>query len=533
VFDDAVGIVLNESENNTISNNFSFGHHSLTIYSTGININNSSNNNTIFNNTCNYNRGPGIAIKRTNDLKIINNTCNDNIIGIYSDNSEEQPSENMTLVNNTCAYNSWSGIYLLHVLKGILTNNTCFNNTDYGAHLYHCINVSVVWNVFDRNVYDNALDEPSGENDFDYNYWSDYTGIDENGDGIGDTPYNDTGVYVFDEHPLMYPIGSAPLLNSPDDIQYEEGTMGHNIIWSHSILNPDSFKVYRDGSLFDSEFEWDGTPLTVSVDGLSIGSYNYTLIIFDINENSADDTVFVSVVMPIAPTINSPDDIQYESGTIGNSISWTPSDQNPESYEVLRNDTQIHNGTWDGTAIEVSIDGLALGVYNFTLVVVDSLDISARDIVMVVVIDTTEPILNTPEDIQFKVGAIGHNITWELEDENPFTYEIFMNVTLLTSGAWNSSGEFISFNLDNLSVGIFLITLYVTDLAGHTASDMVIVTVFPDSSTTTTETTPTDTTNTNDTTPTFDVQLMTIIGLGVGSGVILIVIIIVFQKKRM
>ena len=53
----------------------------------------------------------------------------------------------------------------------------------------------------------NARDDPINiwDNGIVGNYWDDYTGLDEDGDGIGDTPYL-INSEIGDRFPLMNPI---------------------------------------------------------------------------------------------------------------------------------------------------------------------------------------------------------------------------------------------------------------------------------------------------------------------------------------
>ena len=61
----------------------------------------------------------------------------------------------------------------------------------------------VVWNDIIRNGINGRNDE--AENSYDYNFWSDYTGTDLNGDMIGDTEYFVSGDSpTSDPHPRIH-----------------------------------------------------------------------------------------------------------------------------------------------------------------------------------------------------------------------------------------------------------------------------------------------------------------------------------------
>lgn len=123
----------------------------------GIHLHDGATNHVIIDNIIIENRYYGVKISdNSNNNSIIGNTIENNFYGIFIDNSS----------NN------------------ILFRNNFINNTNQ-AERYG----------ISPNIWDNGAEG---------NYWSDYVGVDANGDGIGDTGYPDP-YFPQDEYPLIDP----------------------------------------------------------------------------------------------------------------------------------------------------------------------------------------------------------------------------------------------------------------------------------------------------------------------------------------
>ena len=271
-----------------------------------------------------------------------------------------------------------------------------------------------------------------------------------------------------------------PVINSIQpgtSIQYYEGITGNKITWDISDTNPYTFTLYRNGTALYT-FGWSNELLNTSIDGRSIGYYNYTLLIRDTSGNTAQGTVILHVIDNTNPILNSPSDFSYTEGTSNHYVSWVATDTHPSTYIIKRNGTQIGSGSWSsGVQISQNIDGLVKNTYNFTITVTDSSGNTASDSIFVTVNDNTAPNITHPVDFSYNEGSTSNTISWNAVDLYPGTYLIYFDTVLNNIATpWTNSSAIV-YNVDGFLKGIHNVTIVVTDVSGNSISDTVIVTV--------------------------------------------------------
>lgn len=116
-------------------------------------------------------------------------------------------------------------------------------------------------------------------------------------DAYNTTTMEKTGEITLERIGLeQYQETTAPTITHPDDISYVERQDGYSITWYASDDNPSSYQIIVNGVTFRSD-PWNLTTeaITVVVDDLEPGEYNYTLVVYDVRGLSASDEVIVTV----------------------------------------------------------------------------------------------------------------------------------------------------------------------------------------------------------------------------------------------
>ncbi|MFW9814206.1 MAG: ABC transporter substrate-binding protein [Candidatus Thorarchaeota archaeon] len=91
-----------------------------------------------------------------------------------------------------------------------------------------------------------------------------------------------------------WPSGLAPQILSANDVTYVQGSTGNQIVWEVTDEDPDEYTIFRDGSQVTTN-DWNGSDIIHNVDGLSVGEYNYTLVLTDLSGHIVTDMVWVTV----------------------------------------------------------------------------------------------------------------------------------------------------------------------------------------------------------------------------------------------
>ncbi len=112
--------------------------------------------------------------------------------------------------------------------------------------------------------------------------------------------------------------------------------------------------------------------------------------------NSIADSILVQDT--ISPDVSSPSNIDYIVGSTGHELSWNATDFEPDTYEVFKDGVSIISGAWNSSteSVSVSVDGLVVGVYNYTIVFTDISGNSASDEVVVTVSEVSTSTPTTP-----------------------------------------------------------------------------------------------------------------------------------------
>ncbi len=256
----------------------------------------SSNNNFITGNFINSNGLDGIRLDFSNSNIISDNSIKSNSLNgmvLYESN-------NNVILDNIISFNNEKGIIICNPSNNnIIYDNIILSNNKVGVYT-NSSNNYIYHNNFINNL-QNANDEGDNKWDNDYpsggNYWSDYTGDDDNHgpnqdilghDRIGDIPFEIPCEHGTDFYPLISPNGwfnEAPKnITLLDGRTY--GKAGEEYTYTASANDSDGDPIYYKFDWGDGSYsDWVG-PYSSGAEGSD--SHGWSVGVFDIRVKAKD-----------------------------------------------------------------------------------------------------------------------------------------------------------------------------------------------------------------------------------------------------
>ncbi len=161
--------------------------------------------------------------------------------------------------------------------------------------------------------------------------------------------------------------------NAPSDLTVETGYTGQSLSWTATDTNPGNYTIELIGTgIVVTSTPWaNNTPVVYNIpDGFGVGSNIYTVTFTDDYGNFITDSVDFTVEDTINPVITvNPNNFTVEAGYTEESLSWTATDANPDTYTIELIGTGIVTGptVWTSGILYTTGVLLAQGVDVITI----------------------------------------------------------------------------------------------------------------------------------------------------------------------
>lgn len=426
--------------------------------------------------------GDGIQLYHCQGMAISSNLISGNKMAGISVSLSEQ-----NILRNNNIQNNQKGIHLASFSNSNeITGNSIQDNSAYGVYVVQSTDNIFSRNDFTRNhphAQDSSINAWS--NNGQGNYWDDYTGYDNNSDGIGDIPYNIPGGTNKDDFPLGYFKQSEQQQN-----QNQEPIAFIPSVSPSIAFYGDSITLSGDGKDTDGTiigYYWrsnlDGflsTQKSFMTMNLSVGTHT---IYFKVQDNAGAWSTEQTVSVTINPRLNnaptaSIDEITPNPAKQGQAVLFrghgSSNNGNISAYQWLSSkDGAI------GTAASFIITNLTFGTHVIYFKVKDNINEWSSPATMTLVIEqnsSMDPSNHAPiADIGGPYqGRINESIIFNASKSYDSDGRI---LSYVWSFGDNSSGTGCSLTHVYTTPGTYQVTVLVTDNDGASsrASTSIII----------------------------------------------------------
>ncbi|MHA1745562.1 MAG: NosD domain-containing protein [Promethearchaeota archaeon] len=344
--------------NTTFSNNI------MENNSAGLYVDRDSSHNMYSSNIFRENQDFAMYFETTHNNSVTKNVIENNYAGITLDSSH-----NNAIYGNAILNNEYEGLYIYDSQDNSIAGNNVSTNEN-GIFCDTAANNTIWMNFIGNNTRAVGVNgkDTTGENAWDNgvvgNYWSDYETLYPlavANDNIWNMEYEISG-NVNDTLPLVSATTFLEIVPGID-FKYGYGQTGNEIQWvvsgDMSILP--QYQIYSGESLIQ-EGNWNTEAISLNVDGLTVGIYDFKIVVTDGTAwEEIEDVIQVEVgLLPGKPVfITTSQNIATQNLT----VSWEVAAE-ADSYEIFIDEVFMANTEDTEMVVEFTTNG------NYTIQVV-------------------------------------------------------------------------------------------------------------------------------------------------------------------
>ncbi|MFW9906228.1 MAG: aryl-sulfate sulfotransferase [Candidatus Thorarchaeota archaeon] len=219
----------------------------------------------------------------------------------------------------------------------------------------------------------------------------------------------------------------------------ELGQTDSVVLWTGESIQELSIELMINNSLEISHV-WINSDIELNTDSLQIGLNNITLRVLNNSELIYYDTIWVNIHPSTPPRIDlSPNDqkIEWNKSLL---LIWKFFDYSPVSWKIIVDEVTVREGNYKDQYNELrwQFPLQEEGLYNVTLLISDSIQLSTKNTVWVEVIPPGSPIISSvPQSKYFQWGQSESTLTWEVHGGTDWI--LWRNETLLKGSNMNEN----------------------------------------------------------------------------------------------
>ncbi len=311
--------------------------------------------------------------------------------------------------------------------------------------------------------------------------------VDESGNIVWEMnfPYTDQykcGVY------RMERFRYSPVIQEVDDIITTE-QVNLNVTWNtwynfrtkETIVG--SYQVYLDNTLIDlgshtfAKF-WQATNLSVNIGLLTNGYHNLTLVVADEAGHVSIDYVNVTITDFY---IERNDLEAIEQGQDNSILYWDGVTVTSLEYNITVNSTLEQEDSWSGGRIEIDLNTLTSGPHSIEFMMFNNSLPFYNENFDVIIYPLTSPLIVSSPPDQAIFWNQTRTLSWELFDQTPSHYEIYINNSLYYTNSWVDQNYVLLWDFPVLAEAIYNVTFVAYDQIEQRSSVYSWITVIPPS----------------------------------------------------